>query len=115
MELIPETTDPDRYLERTGLVDHNDASVMLLADRLASGLCGDVDKVRAVFSHMQANIPHTFDTDRKEVACKASDVIRLGHGICYAKANLVAALLRYMGIPAGFCYEKYRMEGTIDS
>jgi transglutaminase-like putative cysteine protease len=115
MELIPETSDLDRYLELTDVVDLNDASVMRLADRLALGACDDIEKVRAVFGHMQANIPHTFDTDRKEVACKASDVIRTGHGICYAKANLVAALLRYMGIPTGFCYQKYRMEGTLDS
>jgi transglutaminase-like putative cysteine protease len=27
------------------------------------------------------------------------------HGICYAKSHLLAALLRSIGIPAGFCYQ----------
>lgn len=115
MELIIESSDLERYLESSEVVDIDDGSVRRLADGLATHTGTEVDKVRSVFEYMQANIPHTFDTDRKEVACKASDVIRLGHGICYAKANLGAALLRYMGIPAGFCYQKFRMEGTMDS
>lgn len=115
MELIPESADLHRYLERTAVVDFDSEDVRVLANNLAPYNCNDIEKVRAVFEYIQANIPHTFNTDRKEVACKASDAIRLGHGICYAKANLVAALLRYMNVPTGFCYQKYRMEGTPDS
>jgi hypothetical protein len=115
MELIPETPDIDRYLEMTDVVDMCDAGVRQLADSLAPGACDDTAKVGAVFYFMQQNIPHTFNIDRQEVACKASDVLRYGHGICYAKALLVAALLRDMKVPAGFCYQRFRMEGTADS
>ena len=42
------------------------------------------------------------------MSCRASDVLVNGHGICYAKSHLLAALLRSAGIPAGFCYQKLR-------
>jgi transglutaminase-like putative cysteine protease len=34
------------------------------------------------------------------------DRCALRHGICFAKAHLLAALLRANGIPAGLCYQK---------
>lgn len=37
-------------------------------------------------------------------AC-ASDVLKFKTGICHAKSNLLAALLRSQGIPAGFCFQ----------
>jgi len=40
------------------------------------------------------------------VTCSASEVIKHGQGICYAKSHLLAALLRCLGIPTGFCYQK---------
>lgn len=36
-------------------------------------------------------------------------------GICYAKSNLLAALLRLQGIPAGFCYQKLTIGDTPDT
>ena len=40
------------------------------------------------------------------VTCKASEVLEFGHGICCAKAHLFAAMLRFFGMPTGFCYQK---------
>ncbi len=37
---------------------------------------------------------------------RASDVLSEGHGICFAKSHLLAALIRYAKIPCGFCYQK---------
>ncbi len=42
------------------------------------------------------------------MTCNASDVLRYRHGTCYAKSHLLAAILRYLGMPAGFCYQKLR-------
>lgn len=115
MELIPETADLQKYLECTSLTDFDSESVRLLADSLGLDKLSDIEKVRKVFEYMQASVPHTFNTDRKDVARSASDVVRLGHGICYAKANLAAALLRSAGVPVGFCYQRYRMDDTPNS
>lgn len=36
---------------------------------------------------------------------KASDVLKYSTGICHAKANLLAELLRSQGIPCGMCFQ----------
>ena len=33
-------------------------------------------------------------------------MLKAGHGICFAKSHLLAALLRSKAVPAGFCYQK---------
>ena len=33
-------------------------------------------------------------------------MLKAGHGICFAKSHLPAALLRDTAIPTGFCYQK---------
>lgn len=40
------------------------------------------------------------------IACRASEVLALGHGLCFAKSHLLVALLRFAGHPAGFCYAR---------
>ena len=45
----------------------------------------------------------------------ASDVLREGVGICWAKANLLAALLRANGIPSGFSYQRLTLGDTPDT
>jgi transglutaminase-like putative cysteine protease len=50
-------------------------------------------------------IPHSFDIGATAITAKASDVLRYETGICHAKANLLAALLRTQGIPVGFCFQ----------
>lgn len=43
---------------------------------------------------------------------RASDVLREKVGICYAKSNLPAALLRANHIPAGNCYQRLTLGDT---
>jgi len=40
------------------------------------------------------------------IACRASETLALGHGLCFAKSHLLAALLRSAGVPTGFCYAR---------
>lgn len=40
------------------------------------------------------------------ITCTASEVLKAGHGICFAKSHLLAAILRCKSIPTGFCYQK---------
>jgi transglutaminase-like putative cysteine protease len=40
------------------------------------------------------------------VTFKASEVLEEKHGICFAKSNLLAALLRCFKIPTGLCYQR---------
>ncbi|SDP48023.1 Transglutaminase-like superfamily protein [Litchfieldia salsa] len=46
------------------------------------------------------------------MTCNASDVLSYKEGICYAKSNLLAALLRSQQIPTGFCYQRLMLFDT---
>jgi transglutaminase-like putative cysteine protease len=41
-------------------------------------------------------------------------VLQHGTGICFAKSHLLAALLRAVNIPAGFCYQVLRRDPPVD-
>jgi transglutaminase-like putative cysteine protease len=42
-------------------------------------------------------------------------VLHHGTGICFAKSHLLAALLRAVEIPAGFCYQVLRLDPPVDN
>lgn len=55
---------------------------------------------------LQKAIVYAKEYGYENITCTASEVLRAGHGICFAKSHLLAALLRYKSIPTGFCYQK---------
>lgn len=65
----------------------------------------EVEKARKAYYFVRDQIGHSFDIGAKVVSITASDVLQNGTGICHAKANLLAALLRSQGIPTGFCFQ----------
>ena len=66
----------------------------------------ELESVRSAYERVRDGYAHSYDIAAVEVSVSASDVIRRGHGICFAKAHLLAAVLRACGIPAGLCYQK---------
>ena len=66
---------------------------------------GNTQKARIAYEFVRDKISHSFDIGAKTITVKASDVLKHKTGICHAKSNLLAALLRSQGIPAGFCFQ----------
>ena len=68
-----------------------------------------------IFEFVRDEITHSIDADEECVTYRASDVLINKTGICHAKANLLAALCRANGIPAGICfqYKKYGKEEPV--
>lgn len=94
------------FLESTSLIDWDHPQVRVLAEQLRAG---DVDPTRIsqrCFEWVRDEIKHTHDHGLPDVTCAASEVLDAGHGFCYAKSHLLAALLRANGIPAGLCYQR---------
>ena len=73
-----------------------------------------VTLVRAMYEFVRDEIRHSWDVQDKRVTKSASEVLEQGVGICWAKANLLAALLRACGIPAGICYQRLTLGNTPD-
>lgn len=129
----PETDDLGRYLEDTITIDWQTPSVSECARRLLAEAdaergtsAGAHARIARLFHFVRDEIAHTFDLDesareerasaivsgfapgfvRRGVACRASEVLALGHGLCFAKSHLLAALLRFAGHPTGFCHAR---------
>jgi len=106
----PERAGFDRYLEDTIVVDWQTPAVLEKARALVAEADDELDRVRRLFCFVRDEIRHSLDTDTDAVPCSASQVLREGTGLCYAKSHLLAALLRSRGIPAGFAYQRVRDE-----
>jgi transglutaminase-like putative cysteine protease len=104
--LSPTSVRLSDYLAVDAAVDHDHPSIRERADALRTLTDGRVEYAEAAFRFVRDEVEHVIDAADPRVAWRASDVLRDRVGICYAKAHLLAALLRAQGIPAGFCYQE---------
>jgi len=104
----PESANWNGYLEDTIVIDWQTPAIMERSRGLAGGLVGDEAKARACYGFVRDEIPHTADAGLDALPCRASEVLEARTGIGFSKSHLLAALLRSLGIPAGFCYQVVR-------
>ena len=100
------TEDINEYLKCDEVIDFDKPKVKAIADMLFDEASSETDFVRHAFEYVRDTYPHSADINADEIAVSASEVLKIGHGICHAKSHLLAALLRCKGVPAGLCYQK---------
>jgi len=109
LDLKPEERSLNGYVEDTIVIDWQTPTVATKARELCEGTpASKVDSARVLFEFVRDEIGHSIDVGSDAVPCNASQVLREGSGLCYAKSHLLAALLRARGIPAGFGYQRMR-------
>lgn len=96
----------DEYLSVSKYINWNDDSIISKADEFKLKFTDEISLVKAVYEFVRDEIKHSWDAQDKRVTKSATEVLEQGVGICWAKANLLAALLRACGIPAGICYQR---------
>jgi len=94
------------YLKATNIIDYHDRHIQNLAKKLSLGISNDEEIAKKCYEWVRDNIRHSGDYKENITTYKASDVLKHQTGWCYAKAHLLAALLRVNGIPTGFCYQR---------
>jgi transglutaminase-like putative cysteine protease len=114
MELIPEAANFMDYLEELDVVDFSHPFIQKKINELFHEEQSEIEKAKIAFEFVRDEISHSWDIQSTRVTCKASEVLFYKEGICYAKANLLAALLRSQGIPTGFCYQRLMLFDTPD-
>jgi transglutaminase-like putative cysteine protease len=114
MELIPESTNLMDYLEELDVVNFSHPLIQKKINELFHEGQSEIEKAKIAFEFVRDEISHSWDIQSTRVTCKASEVLKYKEGICYAKANLLAALLRSQGIPTGFCYQRLMIFDTPD-
>jgi len=92
------------FLAASAAIDCDHPAVRRLAGEVRRSR--EVDTIRHAYETVRDRYPHAMDIDASTVSVSASDVLSHGHGICFAKSHLLAAVLRACGIAAGLCYQK---------
>jgi transglutaminase-like putative cysteine protease len=105
-----QSQDLTDYLQATAIIDWQMPAIIEQTQAVTASLTQDIDKARALFEWVRDTIPHSCDIGADVVTCAASAVLEHRTGLCYAKSHLLAAMLRCVGIPAGFCYQVFRRQ-----
>ena len=93
------------FLQENEYVDYNSEIIQKKVAELFLTDMSETEKAKIAYEFVRDEIPHSFDCNADIITAKASDVLKYKTGICHAKANLLAALLRSQGIPTGFCFQ----------
>ena len=104
--------DMNSYLAFSHYIDGDEPSVQRKAKELKESTGCEMELAKATYYFVRDEIKHSWDVQNKRVTVTASEVLRAGVGICWAKANLLAALLRVNGIPCGICYRRLTLGDT---
>ncbi|MDO9044780.1 MAG: transglutaminase-like domain-containing protein [Methanobacteriaceae archaeon] len=114
MKLIPLKENIEDYIRLSEIIDFDNQSMAKKAMELSKGMKTDIQKAKSIYEFVRDEISHSSDINSNEITYRASDVLNKGHGLCFTKSHLMAAFLRVVGIPAGFCYQKLSLdEGNI--
>lgn len=105
MKILPYRNELEAYLPATDIIDYDNPSIMKLADTIEKDSKDTLDYIKNAYEYVRDRIGHSADINNDKLTCKASEVLKEGHGICFAKSHLLAALLRCKSIPAGMCYQ----------
>lgn len=99
--------DLEPYLRPDIWIDSGHPAILRCAREITGEAAPDnVEAARRLYLFVRDAIAHSWDAERSEVNGTASAVLQGGHGICYGKSHLLAALLRAVGIPAGIAYQR---------
>ena len=105
----------NEYLEISKYVDYDAPKVKMLAESLREASLNEEELIEKAYLFVRDEVRHSWDAGDPRVTVSASDVLREGVGICWAKANLLAALLRANGIPSGFSYQRLTLGDSPDT
>ncbi|MDE7283992.1 MAG: transglutaminase-like domain-containing protein [Lachnospiraceae bacterium] len=102
----------DDYLKHDNVIDYDNEAISVLADTLFKKADNELDFIKTAYEFVRDNISHSADVNEDIITCTASEVLKAGHGICFAKSHLLAALLRCKSVSSGFCYQKLILDDT---
>lgn len=118
MKLIPQSSHLEDYLtEIPPIVMFDTPLIQSKIKKIKAEATLSKERAELAFKIARDEIHHSFDKkEAEEVTIYAEDILEKKKGICFAKSHLLATLLRGMGIPTGFCYQRALRDGkTVES
>ncbi|MFT8889765.1 MAG: transglutaminase family protein [Ethanoligenens sp.] len=105
----------ENYLKPSKYIDWKNPDVLKLAEFFFEESQNEIGFIQGIYHYVRDEIKHSWDIQDKRVTARASQVLHAKVGICWAKSNLFAALMRANGIPAGICYQRLTLGETPDT
>ncbi|WP_342506367.1 transglutaminase family protein [Sporosarcina sp. FSL K6-2383] len=115
MQIELEQGNVQQYLVESAVIDFRHPIVQKKIEKIKAQGHTQFERAEIAFCFVRDSIQHSFDKESTIVTITASDALLHQEGICFAKAHLLATLLRGMDIPTGFCYQRVTKKGTVES
>ncbi len=117
MKLLPESENLNDYLaEIPPFIRFDTPLVAQTIDKIKKTTSDKKEQAKMAFEIARDDIQHSFDTKSKRITIGAEEALEYKDGICFAKSHVLATLLRGLGIPSGFCYQRVLRDGkTVES
>lgn len=115
MSMLKMADSGEAYLSVSEYIDWTHPAIMAGAEAFKKRAEDEVHLVRLIYEYVRDEIKHSWDVQDRRVTRRASEVWEHRVGICWAKSNLLAALLRACGIPVGICYQRLTLGDTPDT
>lgn len=97
--------DINEYLSVSKYINWNETTILKKAESFKVQTSDEINLIKMIYEFVRDEINHSWDVQDKRVTKTATEVLEQKVGICWAKSNLLAALLRACGIPTGICYQ----------
>lgn len=104
--------DMTEYLLPSKYINCNEPAIIDKANEFKMLAADEITLVKMIYEFVRDEIKHSWDVQDRRVTKSATEVLENRVGICWAKSNLLAALLRACGIPAGICYQRLTLGDT---
>lgn len=116
MQLKIRNENLQAYLEETDVINFSHPAIQEKIQEFQKSGKTKFESAQLAFNFVRDEIKHSFDLeDSKVITITSSDALNKLEGICFAKSHLLAAFLRGMNIPTGFCYQRVTRKGTPES
>lgn len=115
MQLLFESNKKSDYLEQSNVINFHHPIIQAKIKEIQDATNSVEEQAKLAFDFVRDSIHHSFDINSKIVTIDAADAMEKKEGICYTKSHVLAALLRGLGIPTGFCYQSTTRKGTPES
>lgn len=103
------------YLSVSQYINWKEAAILRQAEFFQKQTKDEISLIKNIYEFVRDNIKHSWDAQDRRCTKSATEVLEQGVGICWAKANLLAALLRACDIPAGICYQRLTLGDNPES
>ena len=96
----------ENYLVESAYVNYNNPNVQREISSLLTNCKSSTEYLTKAFLFVRDHISHSVDKAEKTIISRsASDALKNKHGLCFAKAHLLCALLRAVKIPCALSYQ----------